>query len=447
VRDHWTDLVGVAVVIAVVVWAAMRFFGADDTGTVSSAAAPLSASERVDALSAAVATDPTNVARVQELTLYYLSEGATTGDPSFYERADETISSAESVIEDDPALQILRGQLFLSLHRFADAEELALEALETSPGNVGALETIVDSQVELGRYPEAEESLQSLLNAQTALSSLARLSYFRELNGDLNGATQAMQQAIEAGSGTPTEEATVTTLLGDLRLRTGDYERAEDAYNQALELRSDFSPALTGQARLAAARGDIDNAISQLQTVTDRVPSLGALLLKSELEAFEGDAEAAMDTGELLNAVLALQRDSGQIIDLELADYAVSGDASVLDTENGSPLEISEATYSARPTIYGASVLAWASYLTNDLTTAEEKARESLLLGSLDPVVNYRAGRILADVGDRTAAAEAIGRALEHDPSGTFRHRSDIVELAEELDLPIPQTWAQATVS
>ena len=79
---------------------------------------------------------------------------------------------------------------------------------------------IVDAQVELGRYATPRRSIQRMVDLKPDLASYARVSYFRELSGDMSGAVEAMRLAVSAG-GAPENSAFVQTLLGDLELARG----------------------------------------------------------------------------------------------------------------------------------------------------------------------------------------------------------------------------------
>lgn len=401
----------------------------------------LTADERIAALTEDVDRDPNNLPALQELAAIAIGQAAVTGDPSYYARATQALDRAEVLDPDNVPNKIVRGNLLLALHEFSDAGRAAREILEDQAGNVGGLLIQVDAQIELGRYDAAGETLQDLLDRRPSLPALARTSYFRELNGDLDGAVTAMQQAVTAGTGLRNELATVKALLGDLQLRRGDQEAAITAYNEALSIIEAFSPARVGLARLKASNGDIDGAIADLVDVTNRAPYPGGLTLLEELQMFSGDGAAAADTAEVLRAVTTLQAASGQVVDLELADFElVSG-----SQQRG--LSLAEDTYEQRPTIYGSSVLGWALYEVDEPGMAEKFALQSLELGSLDPVLNYRAGQILMDLGDTETATMAVERALRHDPSGTFRYRGDIIDLAEDLQIPLPAAWAAVATS
>ena len=95
---------------------------------------------------------------------------------------------------------------------------------------------IVDALVELGRYGEAGRALQQMVDLKPDLASYARVSYFRELHGDLAGARAGDARcAVSAGGDAAENVAYVQTLLGNLELERGRLRlAARDAYAQAL---------------------------------------------------------------------------------------------------------------------------------------------------------------------------------------------------------------------
>ena len=84
----------------------------------------------------------------------------------------------------------------------------------------------VDALVELGRYDEATEAAAQLLAIRVDLASLARVSYLRELHGNVEGAIAAMRQAAESPALAPENTAYVRTLLGNLLVQAGRPDEA-----------------------------------------------------------------------------------------------------------------------------------------------------------------------------------------------------------------------------
>ena len=131
---------------------------------------------------------------------------------------------------------------------------------------------VVDALVELGRYGAAERAVQRMVDAKPNLASYARVSYFRELHGDLDGAVRAMRLAIAAGGPVRENVAYVQSLLGGLELARGRADAARRAYDEAVLAVPGYVPALAGLARLDAARGDLDGAIRRWRRIVARLP-------------------------------------------------------------------------------------------------------------------------------------------------------------------------------
>ena len=151
---------------------------------------------------------------------------------------------------------------------------------------------VADAQVELGRYAAAARTIQRLVDLKPGLASYARVSYFRELSGDVDGAVAAMRLAVSAG-GSPESTAYVQTLVGDLELARGRTDAARDAYRFALRDVPSYPQALTGLARIDAASGALPRAAARLRRSTDRLPLTSALTLLAEVERAAGRDRAA----------------------------------------------------------------------------------------------------------------------------------------------------------
>jgi tetratricopeptide (TPR) repeat protein len=71
-----------------------------------------------------------------------------------------------------------------------------------------------DALLELGRYPQAFAAFQKMVDLKPNLSSYARVSYARELSGDLPGAITAMRMALDAAAGDREGYAWTAVQLG-----------------------------------------------------------------------------------------------------------------------------------------------------------------------------------------------------------------------------------------
>ena len=175
----------------------------------------------IAALRDRLAANPDDPDTLRGLGLALLQRVRETADPSLYDQADEALTRAKKLAPGDPLILVGIGGLQLGRHQFEDALETARQALDLAPTLEPAMAIEVDALVELGRYDEAVAATQNLLATRVDIASLARVSYLRELHGNLDGAIAAMRQASESPALAPENTAYVTTLLGNLLVYVG----------------------------------------------------------------------------------------------------------------------------------------------------------------------------------------------------------------------------------
>ncbi|MBW3645728.1 MAG: tetratricopeptide repeat protein, partial [Actinobacteria bacterium] len=249
-----------------------RFITADAPATLGPAPAVQSVDDNIVALERRVDADPDDAAAWQGLGVAYLQRAANIGDPSYYGLAEDALDRAAELAPDDPTTLIGQGQLALALHQFPEALQLGTRATQALPASADALAVLVDAQVEMGLYDEAEASLRRMLDLRPGLPALARASYLRELHGDVPGAIEAMTRAEAAGS-RPDDVANVAALLGDLHFLEGDVDAAAAAFDRALQASPQLVNAAVGKARVLAARGDLEQAVTVLEATVERFPA------------------------------------------------------------------------------------------------------------------------------------------------------------------------------
>src|SRR5205085_2357239 len=128
------------------------------------------------------------------------------------------------------------------------------------------------AQIELGKYDEAVSTFQKMVDLRPDLSSYSRVSYARELYGDVPGAIEAMQQAVSAGSPAAENTAWTRVQLGNLYFNSKQLDKAEAEYNNALHGYPDYLHALAGLAQVRAAQGNLDDAIRLYKQALAIVP-------------------------------------------------------------------------------------------------------------------------------------------------------------------------------
>jgi tetratricopeptide (TPR) repeat protein len=388
---------------------------------------------RITKLQQRLTAKPDDWQAYSELGLAYLQKARETADPAYYQKAETSLQ--QTVLNDPgnyPALGGL-GELALARHDFARALELGTQARNLNPNRSYAYGVIADAQIELGRYDEAVETLQAMVDLRPDLSSYSRISYLRELNGDVDGAIEAMQLAVDAGGPTAENTFWTRTQLGHLYFNSGQLNLAEIEYQRLLALDPSYVHALAGLARVRAAQGRYAEAIGLYRVVTTHAPLADYVIAFGEVYAASGDTPAARQQFELARAIDQLHRAQGVNTDLELALFLA---------DHGTGAERAEAVtrahegYAQRPTVHAADVLAWALYQTGQYTEAQSYSQRALRLGTQDALKFFHAGMIEYKLGNAAGAQDYLRKALTLNPHFSLHYaqvaQHTLAQLAQE---------------
>ena len=402
---------GLVFVIALVVFATINrdFTSATPPGAGPGDGTPpasRSTDGRIAALQTAIRGSRRDAKPYASLGLAYLQKARETSDPSFYERADEALQRALALDAKNADAVVGRANLALARHDFAEALALARRARRLQPTEVAAYPALVDALVELGRYDEAARALQQFIDRKPSLPAYARVSYFRELHGDLDGAVEAMQLAVAASSGVPEATASVQALLGQLQFARGDLDAAREAHRAALAAFPDHAAAQAGLARVEAAEGRLDSAARRLQTLVDRLPLPEYVVLLGEVELARGRPQDARKQFDLVRIQQKLLAASGINTDVELALF----EADHGDVERG--VALARRAWRAAPSVRAADALGWALTRAGRPRAGLRYTERAIALGWRDPVVLFHAGATARAAGSKPRARQLLRRSL-----------------------------------
>ncbi len=365
----------------------------------------------IERLEQRLRANPDDVNAYADLGLGLLQQVRETGDMSLYARAGEAFSEA---LQRDP-LQVdaLMGQgiLALALHDFRGAVTWAEQARALNPFRAGILGIMVDGYVEQGRYEEAVATLQEMVDLRPDLQSYSRISYMRELYGDVDGAIEAMHTAATSAATNTEDWRWTMTHLGHLYFNQGDLTQATAIYQEVLAARADYPYALEGMARVEAANGNITAAIAQYQALAERLPLPQFVIALGELYEATGDMTAAQEQYGLVDIMQQLNSAAGMNVDLEMALFNANH-----GTDHAAIVEQARTAYADRPTIYGADALAWALYKNGEYDEAWQLSQEALRLETKDATLHFHAGMIAAKRGDAAAARSHLTQAMAINP-------------------------------
>jgi tetratricopeptide (TPR) repeat protein len=381
---------GAAAAVAV---AALLFGGVFAGGGSASRAAPLSA------------------AKLDRKGNAFAQRARETGDASYYARAEAAYRGALRLASNDLAGTIGLGSVALSRHDFRRGLVLGRRALALSPTTAAGYGVVGDALIELGRYREAFATFDRMVSLKPSVSSYARVSYARELLGDIPGAESAMRYAVDAAAGEREALAWSQTQLGKLYWSHGRIDDAARAFRAALHVRSTYAPALDALAQVERARGHRARAIALARRASEILP------LPQYVAAY-GDllrGAAAKRQYALVAAIARLERARGVNVDLEIALFNVDHGIDLTRT-----LALARLARRERPSIDGNDVLAWALARTGQCGEALKYSKEALQLGTLDAPKFFHRGVIERCLGHRAAARTWFARS--HATNPYWRH-------------------------
>jgi tetratricopeptide (TPR) repeat protein len=365
---------------------------------------------RIASLQAAVKAQPTDPRGYASLAQAYLQKVRETGDASFYTRADGLLKTALRLDPRSSDAVVVAGTLALARHDFAGALALARRARGLAPDLAAPYAVLVDSLIELGRYDQAGRALQRWVDIKPALASYARVSYWRELHGDLDGAVDAVRAAISAGGDVAENGAYVQTLLGNLELQRGRMRAADEAYHAALARFGGYVPAQAGLARLDAARGDLSRAIGRFRGVVARLPLPEYVVALGETELAVGRDAAARRDFALVGVEERLLRAAGVDTDVDLAVFEASHGSAARG------VQLARRAWAAAPSVRSADALGWALTRAGDPAEGLRYARRALTLGSRDPLFLYHAAVAASAAGRIGLARMWLSQAVSDNP-------------------------------
>jgi tetratricopeptide (TPR) repeat protein len=302
-----------------------------------------------------------------------------------------------------------------SLHRFREALAHAENARLIEPGSIAAAAQVASALVELGRYDEAAHVLRSARRASMDDAGLAAASArFDEVTGKLAAARRSIELATivtDSIIDSPAESrAWLHFRAGELAWSAGNGDAAERQFHEALAIFPRYQRAHSGLARLYWSERRWPEARDAATRGAELVPLPETLGYEADAQRALGDAAAARATED---AIIAIARigNTGGINDRALAIYFADHRLRPDDA-----IAIARRDAAARDDVFAEDALAWALLRAGRCTGARVAARNAVRAGTQDARLQYHAGVIAMECGDRAEAARRLRLALELNP-------------------------------
>lgn len=387
-------------------------------GTYALSAEWLNTKAAIEGLLAQLEANPDDYKVMLQLVQAYIQEARNTGEHAYYDKA--ALALCERILKKDPnnfETLCCKATVLLSQHHFTEALQTAKLAQGINADNAFIYGLICDAQVELGNYAEAVKACDKMISIRPDIRSYSRVSYLREIHGDLSGAIEAMKLAVAAGYPGLEQTAWTRTMLGHLYESTGKPDSAIICYEQTLAERADYAFALAGLGHVAKGQGRYADAVKYYEKAAQSMNEFSFSEELIEVYALNGQTDKANTALENTLAMLGNgsgeeeEEGHGHYADKELAYvYLKAGN-------NAKALEHAQLEYSRRPAnIEVLEMMGWVYYKSGRYAEADKMFVAARKTNCSNPVLLCRAGLAAVKNGRAEAGTVLLRKALELNP-------------------------------
>ena len=254
----------------------------------------------------------------------YTKEARITGEHGHYYPA--ALSILNDALVDKELTQDIKflalttkAGVQLSLHDFEAALETGNKAALLNPTNAQIHGVLIDANVELGDYKKAVALADRMMTIKPDIRSYSRVSYLREIHGDVDGSIEAMTMAVKAGYPGYEETAWAMLTLGDIYKQYGQVDNAEKVYKTILETRPDYPFAVGALADILAMQGKSEEAEILYKEAISIIPEVGFYISLADLYKEQGRKIEMDKLSDEILVMLKDDTDSGHNMNLEYA--------------------------------------------------------------------------------------------------------------------------------
>jgi tetratricopeptide (TPR) repeat protein len=362
------------------------------------------------------ATNPPLTKPYINLAELYLQKVRETVDSSYYAKVDTLMDAAAKIDPKDADVPAVRASVAMGRHLFKIGKQYTSQALALNAHTAAYFGLDGDADIELGKYQDAVDSFQKMVDIRPDFASWSRIAYIRELYGDIPGAQVALTQAISAGSSYPENVAWAYVEQGKLFMRS-DVDAANTSFMMALKVLPTYTQAMEGLGKVAFAKGDMQGAEKEFTSAYSALALAQYAIDLGDLYGQEGNKAKASQQYALAQAAFDVSIKGGVDTDLEeslfLADH---------DLDAAKAVAMATRAHMDRPSEYGADYLSWALYKNGDTKNALLYTQEAFKLGKFDPLILFHQGMIAFANGDSVHAKEYLSKAYELNPNFSIQY-------------------------
>lgn len=391
--------------------------GLSHTGLKATATVLISKNARLESViskqEALLTKRPTDEKTMNTLALAYIQKARETGDPAWYVKGRSVLEKA--VLTHGTSTASLHNLAYAKtiFHDFTGAIELAQRAIALDPGDADAYGVLCDSYFELGKYENAADAAQMMVDLKPGLASYSRGAQVRWIMGNPKGAMALMQKAIDAGGTYPENTAWCRIQLATMAFQTGNVLQAEQLSESVLKDLPDYRHAQAVLAKVRIGQGKFDEATELLKRATADGASPAYVIELADLYKRVGKVELAAREVEKLSEL----RDNH-------LQYGIAGDELFLGVamvdHHGDmkvALELLKSEAQSHDSIAANSAYAWALLKSGRATEAKASIVRAMRTNVQDALVWYRAACIERALGNTLESRQLLARAQSLNPN------------------------------
>jgi tetratricopeptide (TPR) repeat protein len=324
------------------------------------------------------------------------------------DRAIEQLGPAED-------LCLLKANLNFKLHRLPETKQ-ALQMAPALSGRAEGRSLLADIGFQSGRYVEARQAIEALIEEDRTWDNLARLAHMRLKMGDFAAADRLYLEAedeltakeMRSYAWVEVQRGLGAAMRGEHELALQHLTRADNAYSGFWMIQEYIGD-------IYAAQGDQQRAVVVYEEVLQQVRKPELLQKAGEIYAKSGQPEKAE---RLLDEALAIYLKSAEQGEVHYYHHLVEFYAAArLKPEEC--LKWASLDAALRDNFATQSALAWALYLNGQTAEAARKITQALESGAQDAGIFSKA----ADIYE-AAGMHAESHQCEHKAHALNRHHA-----------------------
>jgi tetratricopeptide (TPR) repeat protein len=356
----------------------------------------------------------------------YIQKAREGGDVTYITLAEQALRKALDLAPHLSGAARHLAYVFYYRHAFEAAAAQAARAIELDTSDSHAYGILGDAYLEVGKYEQAQQAYQQMIQLQGDLYAYSRLAGLKSLRGDTDGARGDLERAVHEGQVNrrpPESIAWVQWQLGSEHFALGHLQEAETQYLAALTSYPNYYRALTGLAQVRVAQQRYPEAITLYQQAIGIIPLPDYAGALGDVYRQIGRPEEAQKQYDLVEYIGRLNALNNILYNRELAYFYADHDMKLQEA-----LVLARKELEVRRDIYAYDLLAWALYKNDRPQEALVAMTEALKLGTRDARLLFHAGMMHQRLGNTAPAQDYLRRALATNPYFHIVH----AELADQ---------------